>query len=296
MMREFLSKWQIKENISLKKFTTWNVGGPARYFYEADHLDSLQAMLKELPKDIPVFWLGLGSNLLVRDNGFDGLIISLRKGLQDLHLLNSCGVHAQAGVSCAKLARFAAKNNCQQGEFFAGIPGTVGGALAMNAGCWGGETWDLVDYVHTIDKHGQIHQRSKADFDISYREVIPHYSGEAFVAAAFKFIPGELNTAMAKIRELLDKRTYSQPTGEHSCGSVFRNPPGYHAAKLIEEAGLKGYKIGGAQISEKHANFIINSEEASSKDIEALIKHIIDTIKEKHGVTLKTEVKMIGAV
>lgn len=293
-MISLLAKFEnLKQNIMLDDYTSWRIGGPARYFFEPNNLDDLKAFLAELPPQAPILWIGLGSNILIRDGGFNGYVISTLKGLQQIELKENNRVRAEAGVSCAKLARFAARLNFAGGEFLAGIPGTVGGALAMNAGCWGGETWSCVEFVETIDYLGDIHLRKPEDFKIGYREVIKPRD-EAFVAGHFLFKEGQKENILAKIRELLDKRAFSQPTGEPSCGSVFRNPPGTHAAKLIEEAGLKGFKIGGAQVSMKHANFIVNTGHATAKEVEQLIEFVSSTVAEKFGIQLIKEVKIIG--
>ena len=180
-------------------------------------------------------------------------------------------------------------------EFLAGIPGTMGGALAMNAGCYGTETWEQVVDCTTIDRDGALHTRTSAEYEIGYRHVAAKFSNEEwFVAARFRFQAGDAAVAKARIKELLAKRMASQPLDKPNAGSTFRNPPGDHAARLIESCGLKGYMIGGAQVSTKHANFIVNTGTASAADIESMIAHMQALVKEKTGVDLVREVKIVG--
>lgn len=288
-----MSEIEILQNVPLNNKTTWKVGGCAEYFFEPQNIDQLQTFFARIPADQPIFWLGLGSNILVREGGISGYVISTLKGLNQIEIQSSCRVRAQAGVSCAKFARFAARLGWVGAEFLAGIPGTIGGALAMNAGCWGGETWNWVEKVYTIDRQGQIHIRSPEEFQIGYREVEGR-PNEWFVAADFFLNEGDKDLSLAKIRTLLDQRSASQPTGEPSCGSVFRNPPGNYAAKLIEASFLKGKQLGGAQVSTKHANFIVNTGNATAWDIEQLIMHVSEEVKKLQNVQLITEVKMVG--
>jgi UDP-N-acetylmuramate dehydrogenase len=201
-------------------------------------------------------------------------------------------IHAEAGVPCGRIARQCVKWGLGPAEFFAGIPGTLGGALAMNAGAWGEETWRHVVEVEVLDRRGVRRTRTPADYQIGYRQV-KGPADEWFMGARLEFErrPGVNTNA---IRDLLDKRRETQPIGEWSCGSVFINPSKDHAARLIESAGLKGFRIGDASVSEKHANFIINHGTARSADIEALILHVQKTVAAVHGVELHTEVRIVG--
>lgn len=277
----------------LSRHTSWRVGGPARRFYRPADRDDLVLFLRQLAPGEPLLWLGLGSNLLVRDGGFAGLVISTRTGLDALCLLDNGDLYAEAGCSCAKVARFAARNGLSGAEFFAGIPGTLGGALAMNAGAFGGETWPLVRSVETIDRYGQVRRRAPEDFHVAYREV-RRPAGESFLAAQLSLTHGESALGQARIRQLLAQRAATQPTQLPSCGSTFRNPPGDHAARLIEAAGLKGERVGGAEVSSKHANFIINTGAATAVDIETLIEQVQRVVEQRFGVRLITEVHRVG--
>jgi UDP-N-acetylmuramate dehydrogenase len=274
----------------LSKHTTWRIGGKAdRFFIPADVFD-LADFLKENPEE-PLFWLGLGSNLLIRDGGIRGTVISTEK-LNQLQQLSDLLWTADAGVSCAKLARQTARANVGGGEFLAGIPGSFGGALAMNAGAFDGETWNLVESVTMLNRNGELIERQPTEFIVNYRHVIKPVENEWFASAKLLFHTADKN--YIKIKDLLEKRKITQPIGLPSCGSVFRNPKPLFAAKLIEDAGLKGFQIGGAQISEKHSNFIINMGNATAKDVENLIAMIISTVKTKFGVELQPEVHIIG--
>jgi UDP-N-acetylmuramate dehydrogenase len=284
----------------MRKHTSWRVGGPAERAYLPADLDDLCAFLGGLPAEEPVYAVGLGSNLLVRDRGLRGTVVFMHQGLKGLRLdEGSQGrslIYAEAGVACPKVARFAANHGFEGAEFLAGIPGTVGGALAMNAGCYGSETWDVVKRVLTVDHGGQIRVRRPGDFEIAYRHCQRKANGhrEWFAAAWLQLRPGDGEAARERIKALLTRRIASQPLQQPNAGSVFRNPPGDHAGRLIESCGLKGYAIGGAQVSTKHANFIVNSGTASAADIERLIAHVQATVAERTGIRLLREVLIVG--
>lgn len=283
----------LSHNESMARHTSWRVGGPARCFYTPADLDDLANFLATLPADEDLYWVGLGSNLLVRDGGIPGTVIATFGGMNDLRLLDDCTVRAEAGVTCAKVARFMTRQGLIGGEFFAGIPGSMGGALAMNAGAFGGETWQYLVAVETMDRHGERHLRQPDEYEVGYRHVRGP-ADEWFVAAHLHFDKGDSAAAQVRIKELLERRGATQPTNQPSCGSVFRNPPGDHAARLIEACGLKGHCIGQACVSEKHANFIINTGGARAADIEALIAHVCDTVEREQSVRLIPEVRIVG--
>ncbi|WP_018717664.1 UDP-N-acetylmuramate dehydrogenase [Arhodomonas aquaeolei] len=285
---------QLLHDEPMARHTSWRVGGPAEWLYRPADADDLCRFLAALPADTPVHWVGLGSNLLVRDGGLPGVVIQAGRGLAGLDVEASGEVTAGAGVPCAKLARACGRAGLVGAEFFAGIPGMLGGALTMNAGAWGGETWAHVLEVETVDHAGGRRWRACSEFEIGYRSVAGP-TGEWFLGARLAFAPGGDNAALAdRVRELLAERAARQPMGQASCGSVFRNPPGDHAARLIEAAGLKGHAIGGARVSDKHANFIINTGEATAADIETLIGHVAACVRERFGVSLQPEVRIIG--
>jgi UDP-N-acetylmuramate dehydrogenase len=301
----------LKANEPMSRHTSWRVGGPAELFFRPADLDDLSRFLRELDVDTPVFWFGLGSNLLVRDAGLKGAVIAAAGVFKHLEKIGAEKIGAEkigaekigeepadhrvrvgASVPCTQLARQCIRWGFGPSEFFAGIPGTVGGALAMNAGAHGGETWERVRSVTTIDRHGEIHNRSADEFTVAYRSV--HGPAmEWFVDAVLEFDPA-VEPSMDVLKNMLARRKETQPLGQPSCGSVFRNPPGDHAARLIETAGLKGHRIGNAEVSAKHANFIINRGNATAADIERLIDHVQRKVAEVHGVHLLHEVRIVG--
>lgn len=285
----------------MAKHVSWRAGGHADRAYVPADLEDLAAFLRSRPADEAVCFVGLGSNLLVRDGGFRGTVVLMHSTHGSISLKDG-RVVAAAGVAAPKVARFAATHALAGAEFLAGIPGTVGGALAMNAGCYGSETWEFVESVRTLDRHGELHDRSRDAFDIGYRHCAPKPDAardEWFVEATFRFGAGDAAAARLRIRELLARRIASQPLGLPNAGSVFRNPEGDFAARLIEAAGLKGFAMGGARVSEKHANFIVNPdhgtpEGATASDIENLIMHVRATVQQRFGVELMPEVRIIG--
>ncbi len=272
---------------------SWRTGGRARRYYRPADLDDLCRFLSDLEPREPLLWLGLGSNLLVRDSGFAGTVIATLGALTLLEWLDDRTLRAGSGVTCSKVARQTAQAGLVGAEFLAGIPGTLGGALAMNAGAFGGETWRQVESVETVTRGGRLRTRLPSDYRIGYRSV-DGPSDEWFVAACLRLEHGDAQAAQARIRELLMRRGETQPTREPSCGSTFRNPPGDYAARLIEAAGLKGAAVGGARVSEKHANFIINTGAATAADIEALIVQIQERVEQTRGIRLETEVHIVG--
>lgn len=287
----------------MSKHTTWRAGGDADRYYQPADLDDWADFLCASPNEV-VHVIGLGSNLLVRDGGLRGTVVALHARLNDLRLIeqNQSGglIYASAGVACAKVARFAAKHHLAGAEFLAGIPGTVGGALAMNAGCYGSETWEIVAQVQIIKRNGEIVMRQPGEYAIAYRSVKRQsepagtIGAEWFTGAYFRLAQGDQTQSRQRIKELLAQRVASQPLNMPNAGSVFRNPPGDYAARLIEACGLKGCHIGGAMVSPKHANFIVNTGNASAADIEALIMMVQSRVKKATGIALIQEVRIIG--
>lgn len=297
----------LEHNVAMSGYTSWRAGGPADRLYKPADLEDLCAFLATVPTDEPVHFVGLGSNLLVRDGGVRGTVIHVHGALKELRFEDRCAsqrpenmakfgvVYAEAGVASPKLARFAASHDLTGAEFLAGIPGTVGGALAMNAGCYGHETWAYVCQVLTVDHQGKTHKRTPREFQVGYRHVDPNgRHDEWFLAAWFMFPKGDGEAARLEIKRLLERRMASQPLDLPNAGSVFRNPPGDYAARLIESCGMKGMRIGDAQVSEKHANFIVNLGQAKASDIETLIETVREKVKENSGVELIREVRIIG--
>jgi UDP-N-acetylmuramate dehydrogenase len=283
---------EVLRNEPLRKHTSWRVGGPADLFYSPTSTAELQSILAELPAGTPVHWLGLGSNLLVRDGGIRGAVIATGSLPRELERLDERRVRASAGLACMLLAKRCVRWQLGPAAFFAGIPGTVGGALAMNAGAFGGETWANVEAATTIDRRGELHERLRAQFEIDYRTVRGP-ENEWFLGATFRF-EHDSSSSMDAIKDLLARRNAAQPIGYPSCGSVFRNPPGDFAGRLVEQAGLKGRRLGGAMVSDKHANFILNVDGATAADIEALIGEVRAGVERSSGVQLELEVRVIG--
>jgi UDP-N-acetylmuramate dehydrogenase len=286
---------QLRQAEPMARHVSWRCGGPAERCYAPADLDDLAAFLAQLPAQEPLLFVGLGSNLLVRDGGWRGTVV-LTHAAKLRPRMDGDLVYAEAGVASPKVARFAALHDLEGAEFLAGVPGTVGGALAMNAGCYGSETWDIVERVVAIDRRGRRTQRAKAQFEIGYRHCAPKAPREEWFAAAwFRLGPGDGEASRAAIKALLARRIASQPLALPNAGSVFRNPPGDHAARLIESCGLKGFPRGGARVSEKHANFIVNpGGAASAGDIEQLILHVQRVVHRKTGVLLVAEVRIVG--
>jgi UDP-N-acetylmuramate dehydrogenase len=282
----------------MAKHVSWRAGGNTRTFYQPADVEDLCAFLRLCEPGEPMLFVGLGSNLLVRDGGFAGTVVFTHHALTGIESIE-CDTRpcfqAGAGVPLPHLARFAAKHGAGGGEWMCGVPGTVGGALAMNAGCYGGETWEHVVAAQTVDREGGLHLRQPADYATSYRHVALRQAREEwFVGGVFVFERGDEAASMARMKELLSKRVATQPLNQPNAGSVFRNPPGDHAARLIESCALKGFTKGGAKVSCKHANFIVNTGGAAARDIEAIIDHVEDTVRARTGVALIREVRIVG--
>ncbi len=279
-------------NEPMARHTSWHVGGPADIFFQPRDADDLAAFLHSLPPGTPLHCIGLGSNVLIRDGGLRGVVISTHGTLDRLERLSDTDVYCEAGVACARLAKQCVKWGLGPAEFFAGIPGTLGGALAMNAGAFGGETWRHVVELETLDRGGTRHTRAAHEYRVGYRSVVAP-AQEWYLSARLTF-ESKPEAHQDEIRALLARRKETQPIGAWSCGSTFTNPPDDHAARLIEAAGLKGYRIGGASVSIKHANFLVNEGDATARDLEQLMLYVQATVERVHGVRLEPEVRVIG--
>ena len=284
---------RIRRDEPMSKHTSWRVGGPADVFFTPHDRAELASFLRALPPETPLLWVGLGSNLLVRDGGIRGVVICTHGAFTRLERRAQLRVYCESGVPCARVTRQCANWGLGRAEFFAGIPGTMGGALAMNAGAYGGETWAQVRTVDVMARDGTCRTRAASEYQVSYRHVLAPANDEWFLAAELEFVPRDAAQAHL-VREQAQRRKLTQPLGEWSCGSVFTNPPGQHAAQLIDSAGLKGFRIGGAVVAEKHANFILNDGEAIGRDLEELIAHVRTTVQRVHGILLVPEVRVVG--
>ncbi|MDC0223365.1 UDP-N-acetylmuramate dehydrogenase [Gammaproteobacteria bacterium] len=278
------------QNELLASHTSWKIGGRADIFFSPNSRDELSEFLKS--NDCSITWLGNGTNILIRDGGVRGAVISTKKSFNNIQLLDRSNCKVEAGVSCFELAMHAVKNNIGPAAFFSGIPGSIGGALTMNAGCFGHETWEFVKSIEVIDRNGEIHHLDPKEFSISYRSV--SFPFPLWFLSCDMTFPDKGVTTMEELKSMRNSRIERQPLTENTCGSVFKNPDGNHAGDLIERSGLKGFRIGGCSVSEKHANFIVNDKRATARDIETLINHIQNTVKDRFGIDLDTEVRIIG--
>jgi UDP-N-acetylmuramate dehydrogenase len=294
---DFIPRIRFHEPMSAH--TSWRAGGPADMFFVPRDLEDLASFLRVLSADVPVYWIGLGTNLLVREGGLRGVVVATPGAFTRIERRSQNRIYCEASVPCARIARACVNWGLSNGEFFGGIPGTLGGALAMNAGAFGEDTWGHVRSVETLDRQGKRHSRSPAEFRVAYRQV-EALASDASPAAQEWFVSAEMEFAAAasdrgnRVRALSERRRETQPLGQWSCGSVFRNPPGDHAARLIEAAGLKGHRIGDAVVSEKHANFIINEGHATATELEQLILHVQQTVERLYAVALVPEVRIVG--
>ena len=298
-LRDLAPRGELRARAPLAPLTSWRAGGVADWLFrpaDRDDLAHLLAALAQRAPDLPITFLGLGSNVLIRDGGIAGLVVHLQGVLAERERLEGDRVFLGGGLACAQAARFCAREGLVGAEFLAGIPGTVGGALQMNAGAWGGETWPLVESVEVIDRAGRRSTRAPDAFRVGYRRVQGSDPGERlwFTGATLRLSPGDPEAGTRRIRELLRERSAKQPLGQPSCGSVFRNPDGDHAARLIEAAGLKGLRSGAAEVSSVHANFITHDGTARAADIERLIDTVRNTVEQRFGVRLEPEVRILG--
>jgi len=293
MQRQMPLRGTLSHNEPMSKHTSWRVGGVADCYYQPADIEDLANYLSQLTATDEITWVGLGSNLLVRDGGIRGSVIATSGVLNNLEKRANNIIRAESGVACAKVARFAARQSLQSAEFLAGIPGTMGGALAMNAGAFGGETWDIVSAVETVNRNGDLRRRMPDEFQIAYRSVHGPVD-EWFVAAELTLPSGDAGVSLAKIKQYLSKRSDTQPIQQPNAGSVFRNPEGDYSARLIEACGLKGRCEGGACVSDKHANFIVNTGNATAADIETLINRVAMIVEREQGVALQREIRIVG--
>ena len=281
-------------NEPLCKHTTFKIGGPAKYFCTVNSevsLISLISVLKE--EDIRFFILGKGSNILADDNGFDGAIITLSGDFCNCQLIDDDTIRCYSAVKLSTLCKFALENSLAGLEFAFGIPGSLGGAVYMNAGAYGGEMKNVVASVRYLDEDGEIKELCNDRLDFRYRHSAFTDTKRVVLSADIKLCKAEKEDISAKMNDFMERRKSKQPLEYPSAGSVFKRPEGYFAGALIEGAGLKGYTIGGAQVSEKHSGFIINCDNATCDDVKNLVKHIQDTVMKKDGVMLECEIKTL---
>ena len=289
---EIIDKNRIFQNEMMKKHTSFKIGGPADFFIIIESVEELKAVLKFAKElDIPVTCIGNGSNLLIKDNGIRGLTIKL--DFKDL-TINEDEIEAGAGVPIPVLARKAYENGLSGLEFASGIPGTLGGAIKINAGAYGGEFKDVVDFTTYLDNNLQVHTVSNEDQNFSYRNSRFNNTDDIIISAKMKLKKENKDIIKAKMDELSAKRKDKQPINFPNAGSVFKRKNEYIAAEVIDKCGLKGYNIGDAYISDLHAGFIVNKGNATAQDVLDLIQHIKNVVKEKYEIDLELEIKVIG--
>lgn len=292
-LMELVKKENVKVDEMLKDHLYTKLGGKADFFITPTSFEEVQNVVKLAKKDkIPFTLLGNGSNLIIRDGGIRGIVINLKH----LDHISTDGntVIVQSGARIIDASRYALEQELSGLEFACGIPGTVGGALYMNAGAYGGEIKDVLDYAMVVDRDGNLVRREASELGMDYRVSNIPERGDIVVEAAFKLSPSSYNAIKEVMDDLTFKRESKQPLEYPSCGSVFKRPPGYFAGKLIQDSDLQGTNIGGAEVSTKHAGFIVNKDEASTSDYISLIEHVQKTVKEKFGVDLEREVRIIG--
>lgn len=284
----------VYRNEPMKNHTTFRIGGPADYYlcpHSAKEIQKVVEICRE--EKIPYFILGNGSNLLVSDKGYRGAVIQLWKNVSDIRV-DGCLIEAKAGASLAKIAALALEEGLTGMEFAAGIPGTLGGAVVMNAGAYGGEMKDILKEALVMDEEGKILTLEKENLKLGYRTSIVKEKGYIVLAAVLELQPGNREDIRKLMEDLKQRRAEKQPLDMPSAGSTFKRPEGYFAGKLIMDAGLRGFSVGGAQISEKHCGFVVNTGEASASDVWNLIREVQKRVRENSGVELETEVKFLG--
>ena len=292
-LREFLPEERILTDEPLSAHTTFRIGGPADYFCTIESIDELYSAIqaaKEL--EIPWFVLGRGSNLLVSDEGYRGLILHLGRGWDQVRIDGEL-VTAQSGISLSALGRIVLENSLDGFSFAAGIPGSLGGAVFMNAGAYGGEMKDILVSALVMEPEGSCFVLSNEEMELGYRESVFQHRDWIILEATMRLTHGDRDKIEADMKDLMQRRTSKQPLDYPSAGSVFKRPPGHFAGGLIEEAGLKGYQIGGARVSEKHAGFIINAGDATAADVVALVRYVQDVVEKDSGVRLEPEMKIL---
>ncbi len=284
---------EVKENELLAHYTNTKTGGPADWLAFPTSVEQVQQLVDYCHQtSLPLTVIGNASNLIVRDGGIEGLVMILTK-MRSINVDNNL-VTAAAGASYIEVTKVARDYSLTGLEFAAGIPGSVGGAIFMNAGAYGGETKNVVDHVTVMERDGQIHQLNNQEMDFGYRHSAVQASGAIVLEATFALEAGDQATITAQMDELNQRRADKQPLELPSCGSVFKRPAGYFAGKLIHDAGLQGYTSGGAQVSTKHAGFIVNVNNGTATDYLNVIHHVQETVQKKFGVQLETEVRIIG--
>lgn len=291
---QVLGKEQVLFEEPMKSHTTFRIGGPAEVFIMPKSVKQVQMAVKICQEEqIPYFILGNGSNLLVSDRGYRGVIIQMDRNMGKIQV-EGTEIQAAAGALLSSIAVAARRESLTGFEFAGGIPGTLGGAVVMNAGAYGGEIKDVLKEVTVMDGDGKIFTLPASELEMGYRTSIIKTAGYLVLSARITLSRGKEEDIKARTRELSEMRTQKQPLDYPSAGSTFKRPEGYFAGKLIMDSGLRGYSVGGAMVSEKHCGFVINKGNATAEDVVSLMKHVTEVVQEKYGVTLEPEVKFLG--
>lgn len=284
-----------REQEPLKAHTTFRIGGPAKYYFVPEKEEEIEEALEfAREKELPFYVIGKGSNILFSDQGYDGVIIEIGKGLENIEIREDGTVAAQAGISLAQMASRLAAAGLTGFEFASGIPGTLGGGIAMNAGAYGGEMKDCIRSAKVLTPKGNILVLDKNQLELGYRTSVIQKQEYLVLEGEFAFEHGDIETIQAKMKELNQRRRDKQPLEYPSAGSTFKRPEGYFAGKLIEDAGLRGYRVGDAQVSEKHCGFVVNRGQATAAEVAQLIRDVQDKVMEQFGIMLEPEVRIIG--
>ncbi len=293
-LKKVLSERQVKTGEPMEMHTTFRVGGPADYFVLPETKEELRETVSLcMREEMPYYILGNGSNLLVSDKGYRGVIIQVFKSMNNISVDGKC-IHAQAGALLSAIAARALEKNLKGFEFASGIPGTLGGACVMNAGAYGGEMKQVLKQVTVLDSEGNILAIPSEDLEMGYRTSIIAKEGHIVLEAVIELEEGNEEEIRSLMEELKNKRVEKQPLEYPSAGSTFKRPEGYFAGKLIQDSGLRGFSVGGAQVSEKHCGFVINKDHATAADIAELMRRVSQCVEEKFGVALEPEVKRLG--
>lgn len=293
LFRDIVGDWRVQMDFPLSRLTTFRIGGPAAYVVTPSSIDELKKVLLVCRENgLKRLVIGKGSNILASDEGFQGVIIRLDSEFQRVRIQN-CIVEAESGISLSSLAKKAADKGLSGLEFASGIPGSLGGAIYMNAGAYGGEMKDVLQEVTVIDMLGDLKHLDRSELEMGYRSSILQYKSWVVVRGILQLEEKDPAKIKARMQELTERRNAKQPMDMPSAGSVFKRPEGHFVGTMIEEAGLKGYRVGGAMVSPKHAGFIVNTGDATCRDVTELIRHIQKTIKEQYGVELTPEVRYL---
>ena len=289
-----LKEEQVKKDEPMKSHTTFRVGGPADYLVTPQTAEEVAKVIEACTQEkAPYYIVGNGSNLLVSDKGYEGVIIQIYKQMNQVKV-EGAQIHAQAGALLSMIAKRALGAELTGFEFAAGIPGTLGGACVMNAGAYGGEMKDVLKSVTVLTDKGEVKTLAKEELELGYRTSVIAKKGYIVLEAVLELQKGEKEKIQAVMDDLKERRVTKQPLEYPSAGSTFKRPEGYFAGKLIQDAGLRGFQVGGAQVSEKHCGFVINKDQATASDVMNLMNQVSDKVYEEFGVRLQPEVKRLG--